>query len=787
MDSFITLKNCIENLSIPPNVSVLKQHSIDALSSPTTNFIEFRRLGNLLWNWIVSNINNIPKEVQAEMREIACSLVEKFPKQTDVTLMRMLGKTAKCFSEIKQFGKADSIFAKATTFYNNTLNLSLTSKDQMHLRKMGYTLFVWRMISSWDDGKMELAWMYYNKAKEILKDSNDSVEEISIILYNKSIELFSMGAFQFCIEWVTEFIELSCNNSSKLADGFQIMGNCYVELGNYEKALSAIGKSLEFEKNEKTYILQIKCYLMMDQTNEAILPFKQLIQNPDTSFDTKLLVCQITANAKSNDLTSFGYETLLTSISESTLIDSRLFFKVVYSYLSYLFQCNVINYTSSHNIVDILYNHLRSAKVILLPEESYSISSILWERGLGDVSNGNYRTAKNECLENIQELLKNICICEYHLHNYNDAIQSSTLSIEKGCKDFKPHFILFSSLLHTQNTIEANNVLKQAIEQGGDNLVSFLEGCCGVAEECNETELLLISLKELYSVLPSNSTPGTTIIVFRQLIKIGFELTYVQKLCQLIEENHELVIGNEKGDFEWCLAYFFNEGKEQYTRKQSNNCCWCFYAYNKLSKCFEAYSKLFENRLLSCLMGAASGAEGVGQEVLKQTIEMMDDAKECLEELRKNGSSVSNPLDKLEVTCCTVEVKVSLLKREGLDDVISKAFQIGMNSSVLELIGMSCIEGGNNVIGVKCLTQALEQTCKSQEFDVVRFSRIIPLSILPTVQSSYPQVEIQWLLASCWNKGNRSRRARDDNRAEQWYVTSLSLLNYLEDKKEMEK
>ncbi|KAL7716831.1 Uncharacterized protein QTN25_005788 [Entamoeba marina] len=188
-------------------------------------------------------------------------------------------------------------------------------------------------------------------------------------------------------------------------------------------------------------------------------------------------------------------------------------------------------------------------------------------------------------------------------------------------------------------------------------------------------------------------------------------------------------------------------------------------------------------------MGAASGAEGVGQEVLKQTIEMMDDAKEY----------------KLEVTCCTVEVKVSLLKREGLDDVISKAFQIGMNSSVLELIGMSCIEGGNNVIGVKCLTQALEQTCKSQEFDVVRFSRIIreihssvqdeqslsitqkALSILPTVQSSYPQVEIQWLLASCWNKGNRSRRARDDNRAEQWYVTSLSLLNYLEDKKEMEK
>ncbi|KAL7716832.1 Protein ZIP4-like protein [Entamoeba marina] len=718
MDSFITLKNCIENLSIPPNVSVLKQYSIDALSSPTTNFIEFRRLGNLLWNWIVSNINNIPKEVQAEMREIACS------------------KTAKCFSEIKQFGKADSIFAKATTFYNNTLNLSLTSKDQIHLRKMGYTLFVWRMISSWDDGKMELAWMYYNKAKEILKDSNDSVEEISIILYNKSIELFSMSAFQFCIEWVTEFIELSCNNSSKLADGFQIMGNCYVELGNYEKALSAIGKSLEFEKNEKLISFKLNTLL----------------------FDTKLLVCQITANAKSNDLTSFGYETLLTSISESTLIDSRLFFKVVYSYLSYLFQCNVINYTSSHNIVDILYNHLRSAKVILLPEESYSISSILWERGLGDVSNGNYRTAKEwfnsaytlmnvtECLENIQELLKNICICEYHLHNYNDAIQSSTLSIEKG-----------------------------SIEQGGDNLVSFLEGCCGVAEECNETELLLISLKELYSVLPSNSTPGTTIIVFRQLIKIGFELTYVQKLCQLIEENHELVIGNEKGDFEWCLAYFL--------MKEKNNTP----ANNQII--VVAYSKLFENRLLSCLMGAASGAEGVGQEVLKQTIEMMDDAKEY----------------KLEVTCCTVEVKVSLLKREGLDDVISKAFQIGMNSSVLELIGMSCIEGGNNVIGVKCLTQALEQTCKSQEFDVVRFSRIIreihssvqdeqslsitqkALSILPTVQSSYPQVEIQWLLASCWNKGNRSRRARDDNRAEQWYVTSLSLLNYLEDKKEMEK
>ncbi|ELP92724.1 hypothetical protein EIN_371360 [Entamoeba invadens IP1] len=779
---------------------------------------EERKEGSDLWNFVVKSGDTTPLKNSSWLRWIACRLVMLEKREHDLVFLKMLGKTGKCLVECGEFSLGSDVFDTATSLYDEVMKSVVGNQERQDTRKVGWMLFVWRMQSAWKEGKMELAWMFFNKAKDLVKDSNESIEDFLVLIYNKVLEMYNIGMYQASIEWLNEYIQLSTSDKVRVGEALKIVSNCYLHLGDAEKAVSYIEKSLEFSKNEDSEMVHVKC-LLLANPNSAIQPFKLFITSPDVSFSNKIAICKAAGDVKNADLGLFGYETLLSSLSKKDVVDSRLFFEVSQSYLEFLFSCNSVNYISSQNLIELVMKNVQSGKVQFLSEEVYSLVALLWERGVFDVKNANFRTGNEwftcastlmhltKCTEHLEELSKNISICSYELHNYTEATSSAKNSIEGGCTDLKPDFILFSSLLHLHDPEGASSALSSTLRRASsnDDKVKYLEACCGVCEEQNEESILVKCLREMFASLPGNSAAGTTVVVFKQLLKRECSVGLLKRFSEMLQGDSAGVVGEETGDVEWCLAFLFNTGKASYTSNSLLLCCWCFFVYNELSKCFQPYSELYENRILACLMGAACGSESVGKEVSDQIMVMSKEAKECLEKLRIKGSSSNNPIDKLETTCNTVGVKVALSLGNGVEGAVSSLIQSGANPSVLELVGMSCVSAGKTSEGIKCLETAITQTCKEPELNAKRFARVIreivsnspdenalntikkALTVMKSVGENYPPTEIEWLMATSWNKGNRSRYSHDFGRAESWFTTALDISIFVKNKDDTKK
>ncbi|EKE43052.1 tetratricopeptide repeat-containing protein [Entamoeba nuttalli P19] len=784
--------------------------SINVKESDQSTLKEIREEGNELWNNVVRKQCDMNK--QSEMREIACLLVEKYQVENDFTLIKMIGKTAKCYEEKGEKEKSKKMYRKAIDKYKETERSTTTNTQQIERNKCGKYLFTLGMISSWNNGEIETAWIYYHKLKEINESLDENDEEIQRMIFNKAKELFGIGAYQGAIDWMKEYLMMKGNNKEQRSEGFSIISRSYLELGMNEEAMKSIEKSIEEERKEENEIIRLKCMIKTREEEEIKQVFKTNITMPNISNDTKIKMCEILEEKGMNELILFGYESIMTSIMNKEEIETRIYYQVIKKYLDFLFKMKRINMITAQDIIDNVIDNIQNKKIEIIEKEIYSIISIIWERGINDCINKNERTGKewfkkvreimeiSRCNEEIGEINKNISICENQMNNYHEAMKSAQQAIENGCNDLQADFILFSSYLHLHMKKEGKEVIEKAMNKSSLNQhkIEFLETCCSICEEMKEIEIENECLRKLFEQLPGESKKGTGIIVFRQIMKKGCDVNIIKRFIEMVKANQEEVIGEEKGEIEWSLAYLNNRSKESYSRKKHEECLYCCYLYNILSKSKKEYEEMYENRIMICLLGASSGVEGIGKNVNKEIEEMKEEAKRCLEEIRRKGINTINSIEKLETTIITVEVKISIIKEEGIDETITKLLKTNTNSSVLEMIGMSCIENGYKTYGIQCLKNGMSVICKRKEVDGVRLARIIreiiqesedeeilemidkAITMIKSTDGIYPKKEIEWLMGISWNKGNQSRYKQDNRRAEEWYNKALILSENIE-------
>ena len=59
------------------------------------------------------------------------------------------------------------------------------------------------------------------------------------------------------------------------------------------------------------------------------------------------------------------------------------------------------------------------------------------------------------------------------------------------------------------------------------------------------------------------------------------------------------------------------------------------------------------------------------------------------------------------------------------------------------------------------------------------------MTILQNTNSVYPTNEIEWLMAWCWNKGNKWRYLHEKEKASEWYGKAVFFVAKLEKKEEL--
>ena len=59
------------------------------------------------------------------------------------------------------------------------------------------------------------------------------------------------------------------------------------------------------------------------------------------------------------------------------------------------------------------------------------------------------------------------------------------------------------------------------------------------------------------------------------------------------------------------------------------------------------------------------------------------------------------------------------------------------------------------------------------------------MTILQNTNNVYPTNEIEWLMAWCWNKGNKWRYLHEKEKASEWYGKAVFLVAKLEKKEEL--
>ncbi|EDR28674.1 hypothetical protein EDI_063470, partial [Entamoeba dispar SAW760] len=631
--------------------------SIDIKQTDENTLKELRQEGNELWNFVVRKQCDITK--QSEMRELACLLVEKYQVENDFTLIKMIGKTAKCKEEKGEIEKSKKMYRKAIDKYNETERTINTNTQQIERKRCGKYLFTLGMISSWNNGEIETAWIYYHKLKEIIESLDESNEEIKTMIFKKAKELFEIGAYQGTIDWMKEYLMMKGNKKEHNSEAFSIISRSYLELGMNEEAMKTIEKSIEEESNEENEIIRLKCMIKTREDDEIIQVFKRNITMGNISNDGKIKMCDIIEEKGMSEIIMFGYESIMTSIMRKENIETRTYYKVNKKYIEFLFKMKRINMVTAQNVIDNLIDSIQNNKIEIIEKEIYSIISIIWERGINDCLNKNERTGKewfkkvreimeiSRCNDEIGEINKNISICEYQMNNYHEAMKRAQEAIESGCNDLQADFILFSSYLHLHMKNEGKDVIEKAINKNSSNQhkIEFLETCCTICEEMKEKEIEDECLRKLFECLPGESMKGTGIIVFRQIMKNRCEVDIIKRFIKMVKENKEEVIGDEKAEIEWCLAYLNNRSKESYSRKLHEECLYCCYLYDILSKTNKEYEEMYENRIMICLLGASSGVEGIGKDVINEVEEMKEEAKKCLEEIRRKGINTTNSIE----------------------------------------------------------------------------------------------------------------------------------------------
>ena len=182
---------------------------------------------------------------------------------------------------------------------------------------------------------------------------------------------------------------------------------------------------------------------------------------------------------------------------------------------------------------------------------------------------------------------------------------------------------------------------------------------------------------------------------------------------------------------------------------------------------------------------------------------------ENLNEIKRNQQQIQNDFVKLEITFLLIEIKYSILIDDysSLSKFIQKLLTKNVNASILELIGMNLFSFHFIKEGIICLKSAISQICKNPEIDGIRLSRLIReiickmenelneneiceiidkvVTILQNTQNIYPLNEIEWLMAWCWNKGNKWRYLHDKDKALSWYGKSLFFIAKLDKKVEL--
>ena len=300
----------------------------------------------------------------------------------------------------------------------------------------------------------------------------------------------------------------------------------------------------------------------------------------------------------------------------------------------------------------------------------------------------------------------------------------------------------------------------------------------------------------------------------------------------------QLLIGFDKGEIEWNLASLYNLSKRSYCSKEYEKCFLSTIIYHIIVSTQQEYKKLYENNTLIALLGLASKIELLlsqksthlntinkinTNENEHQFLHFLQQIiQENLTEIKRISQSIDshhpqqitqNDSSKLEITFLLLQIKYAMVidNKSTITSLTQKLVSKDVNASILELIGMSLLSFSYQNDGIFCLKSAISQLCKNPEIDGIRLSRLLreiicqmenettenaeyeiteiiskAMTIVQNTSTVYPLNEIEWIMAWCWNKGNKWRYLNDKQRALEWYSKALFFIGKVEKKKDLQ-
>lgn len=276
----------MKNLDFESSIGLLNQ-----LKNSTTEEEETKKVIETLIKVYTSQIENFKKD--KKYKEAIYTYEDIYKLNNDKHLYYF--NLALTYMEIKNY-------SKAREYFNYLMQDEKTSKQYM-----SDTYYYMGKIEE-IEGKDHKAVLLYEEYidKYNFKEYNQYFKG-KIDLFNKRFN-----------ESIKEFIS-SIQNKKYIYDSYINLGQCYIGLKQYSKALETFNKSLEISKNAQNILLSVFCLLKLNEIEKALVKIKRLnekvfLKHPDISKDIAITLFDLNLTEESINILNIIKNKLINDI-----------------------------------------------------------------------------------------------------------------------------------------------------------------------------------------------------------------------------------------------------------------------------------------------------------------------------------------------------------------------------------------------------------------------------------------------------------------------------------------
>ncbi len=253
---------------------------------------------------------------------------------------------------------------------------------------------------------------------------DDELNRLAHLTFNFAVDLHEKNQYQEAIEWLRESLELleissqyrmqngGSTMSTRMVDQdeeeeeeqvvivdveaqarharvLRLMSSCYIELHNYESALTCCQMANEKCKNHSGFYLMTKIYFMMNREMEARSVMMEAVHSRDTPINVSLSLCQMGAQYKAYSLVEQAYQRMIelhvdspseTSTSESSQL-------IILAYVEYLLQTNESDIsgggiTRAREALDTIISKLAKNVIVMNKDMMKNFHVLVWNQAV---------------------------------------------------------------------------------------------------------------------------------------------------------------------------------------------------------------------------------------------------------------------------------------------------------------------------------------------------------------------------------------------------------------------